>query len=376
VISANPDAADRPARSWPAWFDDATEAPATLRSRDSVEGERPPEVLVIGLGASGLEAVRWMARRGVDVMGIDAGGVAAGAAGANGGFLLAGLAMFHHVAVATLGREAAVGWYRRTLDELDQLAEEEPTFDRRGSRRTAASDEERTDIAAHLAALRADGLPAEADGDGGLLVPGDGVVHPVDRCRRLAREAVDAGARLVAPAPVRAVVPGRALLADDAGSIEAPRILLAVDGGLLGLVPSLRGSVRGARLQMLATDPDEGVELRTPRYHRLGLDYVHQRPDGRVLLGGGRDIGGAREHEAPPEPSEPVQRHLDGWLRSLGVTAAVTHRWAARVSFTQDLLPIDAQVMPGVHAVGAYSGHGNVLGGLLARQAAARALAS
>jgi gamma-glutamylputrescine oxidase len=100
---------------------------------------------------------------------------------------------------------------------------------------------------------------------------------------------------------------------------------------------------RGVRLQMLATDPDEGVELRTPRYHRLGLDYVHQRPDGRVLL---------------------------------GVTAAVTHRWAARVSFTQDLLPIDAQVMPGVRAVGAYSGHGNVLGGLLARQAAARALAS
>ncbi len=362
------------ARSWPAWSDDATVAPTAVRTLDEVQGGAAPEVIVVGLGASGLEAVRWLAERGVDVIGIDAVGVAAGAAGANGGLLLAGLAMFHHDAVASLGRPAAVAWYRRTLDELGRLAEEEPSFDRRGSRRTAASEEERSDIAAHLTALAADGLPGASDGDGGLLVPGDGVVHPVDRCRRLAQAAIEAGARLVAPATVRAVQPGRVLLAGGAGSIEAPRIVLAVDGGLGRLVPALRPAVRGARLQMMATAPDDGVDLRTPRYHRFGLDYVHQRPEGQVLVGGGRDVGGAIEWGPRTQTSQPVQAHLDRWASELGITAAVTHRWAAQVSFTRDQLPIDAEVMRGVHAVGAYSGHGNVLGGLLAREAAARAL--
>jgi gamma-glutamylputrescine oxidase len=69
-----------------------------------------------------------------------------------------------------------------------------------------------------------------------------------------------------------------------------------------------------------------------------------------------------------------VQRHLDGWLAELGVAAAVTHRWAARAAFTEDHLPVDERVAPGVHVVGAYSGHGNVLGPLLAREAALRLL--
>jgi glycine/D-amino acid oxidase-like deaminating enzyme len=56
------------------------------------------------------------------------------------------------------------------------------------------------------------------------------------------------------------------------------------------------------------------------------------------------------------------------------VTAPVTHRWAAHAAWTTDLLPIDERVDEGVHVVGGYSGHGNVLGGLLARAAALRLL--
>jgi glycine/D-amino acid oxidase-like deaminating enzyme len=52
----------------------------------------------------------------------------------------------------------------------------------------------------------------------------------------------------------------------------------------------------------------------------------------------------------------------------LGVRAAVTHRWAALVSFHRGrLLPLVEQVRPGVWAAGAYNGTGNVLGALCGR---------
>lgn len=328
------------------------------------------EVAVIGLGASGLEACRHLASRGVDVVGLDARGVAAGAAGANGGFLLAGMARFHHDAVAHWGREAAVRWYARTLEELDRAFDEEPTARRVGSLRIAAEDTEIDDIHRQAEALDADGFAVEAFDDGdrrGLLVPDDGVVQPVARCRRLAEEAVAAGARLHAPAAVRAVRGGSFGLVDGP-VVSADHVLIAVDGGLEALVP---GVCRTARLQMLATAPQPVVRTR-PEYRRHGLDYLQQLPSGEVLLGGGRDVGGDGEWLEPGAPAEPgplVQDHLDGLLGRLGIEAAVTHRWAARAAFTDDRLPVMRTVAPGVHAVGGYSGHGNVLGTLLARTA-------
>lgn len=361
-----------------AWHElDLTVAPVESAAVSTLRSRAAPDLVVVGMGASGLAAAGAAARAGADVVVLDAVGIAAGAAGANGGFLLAGLARFHHDAVAALGRESAVAWYRRTLDELDRIEAEEPTFRRVGSLRTAVDEVEAADVAAHLAALRADGLPAEeAEAPGGgmaLLVPGDGAVHPVVRCRRLADAAVAAGATLVAPARVTGAAAGEVSVSGMADALRTPRVLVAVDGGLEHVVPGLE--VRSARLQMLATAPTREVDLPGPVYHRWGLDYVQQLPSGEVLLGGGRDLGGEAEWGAPPMPSEPVQDHLDAWLAALGVTAQVTHRWAARAGFTPDRMPVDARIAEGVHVVGGYSGHGNVLGPLLAREAAASLLA-
>ena len=357
-----------------AWHDLAmVSGPVPVTAPDVLDGREAADLVVIGMGASGLEAAAAAARLGADVVVLDAVGVAAGAAGANGGFLLAGLAMFHHDAVAALGRDVAAEWYQRTLAELDRLGDREPTFRRVGSLRTAVDEEEQRDVEAHLAALVADDLPAEPyDGPlgTGLLVPGDGTFHPVARCRRLAIGALEAGATLVARARVTAVEPGAVHVAGVAPPVEADRVLVAVDGGLEWLIPALAGRVRTARLQMLATGPTDEVAIDRPVYHRYGLDYVQQRPNGEVLLGGGRDVGGEGEWGAPAEPNAGVQRHLDAWLSDLGVTAAVTHRWAAHAAFTEERLPVNERVDEGVHVVGGYSGHGNVLGGLLAREAA------
>lgn len=356
-----------------AWHERAVEpGPVPLEPRAALSGMQAPDLLVIGMGASGLAAAATAAERGAQVVAVDAAGVAAGAAGANGGFLLAGLARFHHEAVAALGRRRAVAWYRRTLDELDRIEDVEPTFRRVGSLRTAADGAEAADLLDHLAALRRDGLPGAAlEGAAGpvLLVPGDGAVDPVARCRRLAHAAVVAGARLVAPARVTRVASGEVVVADGAATLRPRAVLVAVDGGLEVVLPGLAGRVRTARLQMQATAPDTAVTIDRPTYHRRGLDYVQQLPSGVVLLGGGRDLD-VDAWTAGAVPSSAVQDHLDGWRAALGGTAPVTHRWAAHAALTEDRLPVDERVAPGVHAVGAYSGHGNVLGPLLARAAA------
>ena len=355
----------------PAWQD---LAPGPAVDLAPLVGPTTADVVVVGLGASGLAACRHLAQRGADVVGLDAVGIAAGAAGANGGFLLAGLALFHHDAVARLGRDRAARAYRWTLDLLDEMFAAEPTARRTGSLRLAADAAEQADVEAQHAALQADGFPADRH-DGpegvGLLVPSDGVVHPVARCRRLAADAVAAGARLHAPAPVHHVTPHDVTVGEDT-TVTADAVVVAVDGGLGALVPELaitRG-VRTARLQMLATSPDRGVDRPRPEYRRWGYDYVQQLPTGEVLLGGGRDVGGDAEWDAPPEPTPAVQAHLDDELARLGVTAAVTHRWAARAAFTDDLLPVATTLDATLHVVGAHSGHGNLLGPALAVLAA------
>lgn len=328
---------------------------------------------VVGLGGSGLAAVHELLDLGRRVVGVDAGVVAGGAAGRNGGFLLAGPADFHHDAVRTAGRDRAVALYRRTLAELDRIERETPEAVRRdGSLRVAASDEELEDCRAQLAAMHDDHLPAEwYDGPEGtgLLIPTDGVFQPMRRCRELARRAAARGAILHERSPAVEIAGNQVLTAE--GTVTCDAVIVAVDGRLEQVIPELRGRVRTARLQMLATAPTTEVATRFAVYSRWGYDYWQQLPDGGIALGGMRDRGGDGEWTDQAVPAEPVQSLLETHLRDhLGVTAPVTHRWAGVVGYTASGLPVFEEVRPGVWVVGGYSGTGNVVGAICGRAAA------
>jgi gamma-glutamylputrescine oxidase len=335
------------------------------------------DVAVVGMGAAGLTATRVLAQAGMDVVAVDAGGPGTGASGRNGGFLLGGLAEAHHHVVARLGHARAARLYRRTLDALDTAAEEHPGAVRRvGSVRVARSPAEAADCCAQLTAMRADGLPVE-EYDGpegtGLLFPQDAAFQPLARARALAEAALDAGARLFGGSAVHTV--GARTVQTVEGRVTVRRgVVVAVDGGLEHLVPALTGRVRAARLQMLATAPTTDVRVARPVYARYGLDYWQQLPDGRIALGGGRDVGGEDEWSPVAATSAPVQAHLERLLRELGTAAPVEHRWAGVVGFTPDALPVLAEPEPGLLAVGGYSGTGNLVGPLCATWAAARLL--
>lgn len=351
----------------PVWDDDAWVA------LPSLQGDASADVCVVGLGGSGLACVHELLRLGQWVVGVDAGHVGGGAAGRNGGFLLAGLASFHHVAAASLGRARARDLYRLTLAEMDRMAEETPEWVRRvGSLRIASSPEERADCELQLAAMRADALPVEryegAEG-WGLLFPADGAFHPLARCRSLARRAGELGARLYEQSRAESIVPGEVRTA--AGSVRARHVIVMVDGNLERVFPELEGRVRSARLQMLATAPVLVPRFPRPVYARWGYDYWQQIPGGRVVLGGFRDVGGEAEWTDDATPSAPVQHALERYLRdALLIGEPITHRWAATVGYTESGLPLTDEVRPGIWAVGGYCGTGNVLGALFGRRVA------
>jgi gamma-glutamylputrescine oxidase len=352
----------------PVWGD-PRDLPGPAPLRETVRAD----VCVVGLGGSGLAAVGALLEAGADVVGIDAGPVGGGAAGRNGGFLLAGGALFHHVAVEAWGHARAVAIYEASLAEIDRLAAELGDVVRRvGSLRAPAGADEAADCARHREALERGGFPA-AELDGGVLVPSDGAIDPLARCRLLAGRATAAGARLHAGTPATGIASGR--VTTPHGAVACRAVVVAVDGGLEQVLGELAGRVRSTRLQMLATEPLAETVAPRPVYHRWGYDYWQQLPDGRIALGGGRDRHAAAEWGAPAEPDAAVQRELDRVLREdVGVEAAVTHRWAGVVGYTEDRLPVLEAVRPGVIAVGAHSGHGNVLGSAAAREAADSAL--
>jgi glycine/D-amino acid oxidase-like deaminating enzyme len=356
----------------PAWEDGSwTTLPA-------LAGDLVADACVIGLGGSGLAAIEALVARGCRVVGLEARQVGAGAAGRNGGLLLGGGAPFHHDAVDAWGADAAVAVYRATLEELDRMVAAFPRQVRRtGSLRLAADDAEREDCERQLVVMREHGLPVErhAGAEGvGLCFPDDAVFDPLASCRATASRMLAAGARLHEATTAVAIETGRVACAT--GSVTAPLILVAVDGGLARVLPMLAERVQPVRLQMLATEPTREVRLSRPVYANYGYDYWQQLADGRLLLGGGRHAHRDAEATDVETISPGVQAYLDGVLRDrIGVpTAQVTTRWAGIVSYTPDWRPIIAEVMPGVWGIGGYSGTGNLVGRRVARGVVALAL--
>ena len=334
------------------------------------------DLVVVGLGGSGLTALLHAAQRGLNVIGIDSDRIAAGAAGRNGGLLLAGIADFHHNVRKNLGVDRATALYKHTLDEMDRIEATTPEAVSRigalriGELNPGEDSEELIDTYAHRDALLADGFPVE-DYEGeqgiGILIPTDGTFHPAKRAVLLAKLAQAAGAQIFTHSPAIKIESG--LVTTEHGSIKAKHIVVAVDGNLGKALPAIADQVQPTRLQMISTAPETKIKMQYAVYVRQGWDYWQQLPDGRIAIGGGRDLALEQEATDVVEPTQIMRDYLERKLEDLGVTAPIEHHWAAIVSYTNTGLPMVKEVQPGVWAVGAYCGTGNVVGALLARSA-------
>jgi glycine/D-amino acid oxidase-like deaminating enzyme len=344
----------------PYWLED----PVPLRTDMRQEGR--VDVAIVGAGVTGCSAAYRLADAGLRVRVHEARGIAEGASGRNGGFALGGGAARYDVARETYGAERAASYWRWTEEAIERMAELagdalRPT----GSYRLAGDEEEREGIRLEYEALREDGFEAEWLDDvpggaagrfhGAISHPRDGSIQPARFVRRLAALATGAGAEI-----------REHDLVEDVEALDADRVLVATDGYGHGLVPELSDAIWPTRGQVIASEPLERVLYDRPHYARQGFDYWQQLSDGRILLGGFRDVSILDELTDVEETTPTIQASLESFLHELaGEDLQVTHRWAGIFGLTQDMLPLVGPV-PGrdgrVWVAGGYSGHGNVLG--------------
>ena len=366
------------------WLDEPYEPRPPLR------GEVSAEACVIGAGVAGLSCARALAQRGVETVVLERDTVAAGASGRNGGFLLAGLAAFYVDARERYGAGRAKALYASTLEAQEEIYELAASLGagdavrRAGLLRVSADEEEAEDVRRQAEGLNEDGFPAtvveradlpealRAAFHNACLTEHDGALHPARWIKALARAAEEAGARICEGSAVGEVAPPQ--VAAEHGSVRAPHVVVAADGAVPALVPSLAGRVRARRLHMVATEPLGQRLVDCPVYARWGREYFQQRPDGRLLAGGFSDLDGEASYTDRPEGNPVIWERIERYLaEALGVTAPVTHRWVGIVGYTDDLLPFVGEVpgSPGLYAAGGYSGHGNVLGYMAGKRIAA-----
>lgn len=342
------------------------------------------DACVVGLGGSGLAAVDELTGRGLSVAGIDAGRVAAGAAGRNGGILSAGGALLRD-GDGVLSPDLRRDLYRDCLTELARLREQlgeaviRPTGTLRlaglpGEPEDAAEAADRAaeviDVAAEAAVLRSWDVPIE-DYDGplgrGFYNPETAGMNPVQRAYGLASR-LQARAQLFEHTRATAVQAGS--VTTEHGQVQAPIIIIAVDGRLPQLVPQLARIAHTVRLQMLATAPVPRQRLPCPASFRRGYEWAQQDRAGRLLVGGGRDRFLQDETTTNEEPTAQIQAWITrAAARIASQPVVATHQWAASVSYTQDRRAPVVLVDDGVAACGAYSGSGNLVGPLAARAA-------
>lgn len=383
------------ARSW--WQENVPEG-AVPR-----ELERLPErvdTVIVGLGVAGAALALELVSQGADpesLVAVDAAGPGFGASGRNAGFVLSLPATEPLDWIELWGRDTAIRLIRENVANRELVADfaraHGVSRQEGGSYSCGQSDEEHARFRATAAFLKEAGvagyeyletLPGPAEGfyRGCIHQAQDLGIHPVEYVlRMLAASSVP----IVSDCPLSirdfVSVSDGVRIHTPKGTVNARRVLLATNayvGFFLGEgaafpVMAIRnqvvlGNVEGQDTNALWGD---GVY-----YANDGFDYWRQLPDGRLLIGGARNVDLEGEQTADMLPNPKVLEYLEGTLaRRLtgGRHFEPLHRWQGVIGSSPDLLPMAGWV-PGwgnrLFYMGGFSGYGLGFHRIVARRVA------
>jgi gamma-glutamylputrescine oxidase len=149
----------------------------------------------------------------------------------------------------------------------------------------------------------------------------------------------------------------------NGATLAAGRVLLATNAFAAELYPEM--AVTPGRGQVLVTEPLPDVRMPGTFHYDKGYAYFRQLPDGRLLLGGGRNLDFATEATTTPGLTPRVQSYLEDMLHEVivpGRCPRIDYRWSGVMGFGPVLAPVVDWVAPGVLAAVRCNGMGVALG--------------
>ncbi len=349
----------------------------------TLSGELDADVVILGGGISGITLAHTIAEQGGTVILLDVGPLAGAASGRNAGFLLAMPAEPYSEGIALWGRagaRAVLETGRRSHQRVRSLVESlglDCDYQARGSYRLARTEEEAEDLRASLPLMHADGfamrevpaieaLPNPAVAArfvAAFEVAEDGEIHPVRFLHGVARAAIQRGARLFEHSPALGArwQGGLWEVRAERGVARARALVLATNAYAPRLCPGLGALIQPRRGQMLSTAPIGRAISTRPVYAHWGYQYWRQLADGRLVIGGWRDVDLDGETGFGDEPTARIQSAIERGLAELvpeGI--AIERRWAGTMGFARDGRPLvgwlDAQHHLAICA--GFTGHG------------------
>jgi gamma-glutamylputrescine oxidase len=337
------------------WLDESPPEP-----RPALDRGTTADVVVIGAGIAGIATAYWLARAGARPLVLEARTVAEAASGRNAGFLLAGVAENFVTATRRYGETNALRIWRFTRRNQELVRELvarhgiDCDLAWNGSAQVAGDEAEWAEVKASAERLAREGVRVRVvPEERSAIYEDDGELHPVRYVRGLARAAETAGATIHERTRVTAVQGGA--VATDHGRVNAGAIVVCVNAYARHLVPLRIRPVRG---QMLATASLARPVFPRPAYAHRGYRYWRQRADGRILVGGWRDLAPDVEVGEEERTTPPIQSALDAFVRAQAPEAVVTHRWAGTMGFSHDALPYAGRLRGGVFVLAGFTGHG------------------
>ena len=370
----------------PSWYAEVT---PPLDPFPPLDGDRAADVCVIGGGYTGLSAALHLAQAGADVVLVEAHRVGFGASGRNGGQVGS-------------GQRLDQGSLERMLDDahasrLWHLAEEAKAlvaqliaahgiacdyrpgvvhadWTERGVRETHAYaakllEDYEYDLIEPLTRDEMRALVGSPVYQGGAIDWGAGHLNPLAFALGLARAAAQAGATLCEGTLVERVEPGtRPVVVTESGRVTADRVILAANGYLGNLEPTVAARVMPINNFIVATAPlgdlAASVLARDVAVadSKFVVNYFRLSPDGRLLFGGGENYGYAFPDDIRALVRKPL---LTVFPQLEGVE--FTHAWGGTLAITRNRLPHVAAPAPGLLSAAGYSGHGVALATLAGR---------
>jgi len=350
-------------------------------SYTSLKGGTDADVCIIGAGYTGLSSAIHLAERGYKVVVLEANRVGWGASGRNGGHVGTGQRADQSSLEKWVGRETAGNLWQLGLDAVDLVCElvETHHIDCElgvGNLHMAAKASHALDLEHEVNQLTRDygytkasylnreelaELTSASGMHGGMLDMGARHLHPLKYTHGLARVASSLGVTIYEQSPaVKWRDNSQLQINTPQGSVTAKALVLACNGYLGKLAPTIAGNIMPINNFVVATEPLSPEQQRavTRDNHSLSdslfvINYWKLSGDGRLLFGGGENY----TSRFPKDIKGFVRPYMLNIYPEL-TDVKIDYGWGGTLGITMNRMPDFGRIGSRIFYAQGFSGHG------------------